>query len=60
MASSEQHESGRKYGVGIYFFEEQVADQATQQQVKKTYDNGGGKASLVEEIDVLAGFGRKE
>jgi hypothetical protein len=60
LASSEQNESGRKYGVGIYFFEEQVADQATQQQSKKTYDNGGGKPGSVEEIDVLAGFRRRE
>jgi hypothetical protein len=60
LASSEQNESGRKYGVGIYFFEEQVAGEATQQQSKKTYDNGGGKANSVEEIDVLAGFRHKE
>src|SRR2546421_1349196 len=53
LASSEQNESGRKYGVGIYFFEEEAAEKADQQQSKKTYDSVGGKAGSVEEIDVL-------
>lgn len=60
LTASEQNESGRKYGVGIYFFEEQAVDSAAQQQSKKTYDSGSGKATSVVEIDVLAGLGRKE
>lgn len=60
LATSEQNQSGRKYGVGIYFFDEQAVDSAFRQQSKKTYDISSGKATSVEEIDVLAGLGRKE
>jgi len=60
LAAAEKTDSGRKYGVGIYFFEEQVADQATSQDSKKTHDNESGKAMPLEEIDVLAGLGRKQ
>ena len=61
LAGSENTASGSRYGVGIYFFEEPAADQAGQQQSKKTYETtGSGKAGPIEEIDVLAGFGRKE
>jgi Family of unknown function (DUF6502) len=61
LAGSEQASTGSRYGVGIYFFEEQAADQAGQQQPKITYDTtSSGKAGPVEEIDVLAGFGRKK
>jgi hypothetical protein len=51
--------TGSRYGVGIYFFEEQAANQADQQQSKATYDTSSGQAGPVE-IDVLAGFGQKE
>ena len=61
LAATEPTEaSGRKYGVGIYFFEEQAADQAAQQQSRKTYDTDSGKPAEIQEIDVLAGFGGKE
>ena len=60
LASAEQNESGRKYGVGIYFFEEQGTNLATDHQSKKTYDNSSVRATSVEEIDVLAGLRRKE
>jgi hypothetical protein len=59
-ATEPKSESGRRYGVGIYFFEEQAAEQAAQQQSKKTYETDSGKASAIQEIDVLAGFGRKD
>ena len=59
-ATEPKSESGRRYGVGIYFFEEQAAEQAAQQQSKKTYETDSGKAAAIQEIDVLAGFGRKE
>jgi hypothetical protein len=60
LAATENNtSSGSRYGVGIYFFEEPAAEQAGQQQSKKTYDSSSGKAGPVE-IDVLAGFGRKE
>jgi hypothetical protein len=62
LAATERTDSGRKYGVGIYFFEEQAAGQqaAQEQQSRKTYETDSGKASAIQEIDVLAGFGRKE
>jgi Family of unknown function (DUF6502) len=61
LAATEPTEAGgRKYGVGIYFFEEQAADQAAQQQSRKTYETDSGKATAIQEIDVLAGFGSKE
>ncbi len=62
LAATEPTEaSGRKYGVGIYFFEEQAADQAAQQQQsRKTHETDSGKATAIQEIDVLAGFGGKE
>src|ERR1700742_3455965 len=43
LAATEQNESGRKYGVGIYFFEEQAAGTAaTTEQSRKTYETDGG------------------
>jgi hypothetical protein len=62
LAATERSDLGRKYGVGIYFFEEQAAGQqaAQEQQSRKTYETDSGKATAIQEIDVLAGFGRKE
>jgi hypothetical protein len=60
LAGTEKTDSGRKYGVGVYFFEEQVADEAIPQDTKKIHDSDGGKARPLEEIDVLAGLGRKQ
>jgi hypothetical protein len=60
LAATEPTDSGHKYGVGIYFFEEQAAEQAAQQQSKKTYETDSGKTTEIQEIDVLAGFGRKD
>jgi hypothetical protein len=60
LAAAEKADSGRKYGVGIYFFEDQIADEATARESRKTHDSDGGKTMPVEEIDVLAGLGRKQ
>ena len=59
-AAEPKSESGRRYGVGIYFFEEQAAEQAAEQQSRKTYETDSGKTTAIQEIDVLAGFGRKD
>ena len=60
LAASERSEAGRKYGVGVYFFEDQSTDQETEVQTK-TYDEKSSRAvSPVEEIDVLAGLGHKK
>jgi hypothetical protein len=61
LAGSERSEAGKKYGVGVYFFEDQSADQETEVQ-PKTHDErkNSRTASPVEEIDVLAGLGHKK
>ena len=61
LAGSERSEAGKKYGVGVYFFEDQSADQETEVQ-PKTHDEkmSGRSVSSVEEIDVLAGLGHKK
>ena len=61
LVSAERNESGKKYGVGIYFFEEHAGDRAADQQSKRLYDNNvSGKTAPLEEIDVLAGIRRNE
>ena len=60
LAGSERSEAGKKYGVGVYFFEDQSADQETEVQ-PKTYNERTSRAvSPVEEIDVLAGLSHKK
>jgi hypothetical protein len=60
LAASERSEAGSKYGVGVYFFEDQSTDQETEVQTK-TYDEKSSRTvSPVEEIDVLAGLGHKK
>ena len=61
LAASEGSASGRKYGVGVYFFDDQMTD-ATEVRSKEegAHDKRARVASPVEEIDVLAGLGRKK
>jgi hypothetical protein len=60
LAASERSETGKKYGVGVYFFENQSADQETEVQ-PNTYNERTSRAvSSVEEIDVLAGLSHKK
>jgi len=56
LVASERSQSGKKYGVGIYFFEDQadVITEARPQSVPE--ENSNRAASPVEEIDVLAGL----
>jgi len=56
LVASERSQSGKKYGVGIYFFEDQadVITEAHPQSVPE--ENSNRAASPVEEIDVLAGL----
>jgi hypothetical protein len=61
LAAKERSESGRRYGVGIYFFEDQASDGTTEAQARDTDEQKNNRtASPVEEIDVLAGIGRKK
>lgn len=63
LASSERSEAGKKYGVGVYFFEDQSTGGLAETQQTETYDKrkkisrGPGP---MEEIDVLAGLGHKK
>src|SRR2546430_9739251 len=61
LAASERSETGKKYGVGVYFFEDHSADKETEVQ-PQTYDERTGRRAVspVEEIDVLAGLGHKK
>jgi Family of unknown function (DUF6502) len=60
LAASERSDAGKKYGVGVYFFEDRSTDRPSEVQ-PKTYDERTSRAaSPVEEIDVLAGLGHKK
>jgi hypothetical protein len=59
LAATEGSASGRKYGVGIYFFDDQLTD-TTDLQAKETREDKPAPASPMQEIDVLAGLGRQK
>ena len=59
LAGSERSETGKKYGVGVYFFEDRSTDRPTRVQ-PRTYDKASRAVAPVEEIDVLAGLGHKK
>lgn len=56
LAAAEQCGSGRRYGVGVYFFEDDRSDPDEVADEEKPTR----AAAPVEEIDVLAGLGRKK
>jgi hypothetical protein len=52
--------SGKRYGVGVYFFEDQLTDKV-QAKPRDIHGDASGRAtSVIEEIDVLAGLSRKK
>ena len=57
LAASERSESGKRYGVGIYFFEDQAGEAAEASQ-EKTVERS--PRAPVQEIDVLAGLGNQK
>lgn len=59
LAAKERSESGKRYGVGVYFFED---DESIDLPSKEGDASGkvANKASPIEEIDVLAGLGRRK
>ena len=60
LAASERSDTGKKYGVGVYFFEDQSTGPAPEVQAK-TYGQKTSRAvAPLEEIDVLAGLGHKK
>ena len=60
LAGSERHNSGKKYGVGIYFFEEKAAEGTEQRVHRSLQESSSSKVAAVEEIDVLAAVHRKD
>lgn len=60
LAATEGSASGRRYGVGVYFFDDQQANAMEPQRRETQGDKSSPMASPVVEIDVLAGIGRKK
>jgi len=61
LTPSSANAVGKKYGVGVYFFEEQAANGPAVRSVKRIEDNiSSEKPSVLEEIDVLAPKRAKE
>jgi hypothetical protein len=61
LATSEKTGSGKRYGVGIYFFEDKSTE-GQNNRSKRTHEiqNDSGKGKVVQEIDVLAAISRKD
>lgn len=59
LAADKPATSGKKYGVGIYFFEDQSKENHTDRQ-KVAHYTSDRKNAAVEEIDVLAAINRKQ
>jgi hypothetical protein len=55
LAATEGSASGKRYGVGVYFFDNQLSDSKESDE-----DRPPPKSSPVEEIDVLAGLSRQK
>jgi hypothetical protein len=61
LPPTEPHATGKKYGVGIYFFEEPATNGPVVRSLITTQDNvGNGEQAPLEEIDVLAPRRRNE
>jgi hypothetical protein len=60
LAATERSESGKKYGVGVYFFEDQLGAGAEVRPKELRDDMRNRTTPAVEEIDVLAGLNRQK
>ncbi len=58
LAESERSDAGKRYGVGVYFFEDQSTRQFTETEAppKNFGEKNSHKPQPLEEIDVLAGL----
>ena len=56
----EKDESGKRYGVGIYFFEAQATNNTESRAPKGSAEEKHGRADSPVEIDVLAGLNRQK
>jgi hypothetical protein len=59
LAASERGDAGKRYGVGLYFFEDQSTERSLDEEAphKASVEKSTHRESPVEEIDVLAGLG---
>jgi hypothetical protein len=60
LAATERSASGRRYGLGVYFFDDQLADPKDAYVAKSREGKREQPSSPVEEIDVLAGITRQK
>jgi Family of unknown function (DUF6502) len=60
LAATEGSASGRRYGVGVYFFDDQQTNAMELHRSEMQGEKSAPRASPVVEIDVLAGLGRKK
>jgi len=62
LAASERSPSGKKYGVGVYFFEEDATQHSVERNTTSQADNQNDDhaSRKIEEIDVLSTIRRKE
>jgi len=62
LSATDGTASGKRYGVGVYFFEDHLTDRvkAQDRSTANHRDSPNRPTSVVEEIDVLAGLGRKK
>ncbi len=60
MTADEKSASGKRYGVGLYFFEDS-ANEPSERKTEKNYQiSSSAQSPVVEEIDVLAAVHRKD
>jgi hypothetical protein len=60
LTATEGSAAGRRYGLGVYFFDDQLSDGSVSYTKKSYGEKPAHAASPVEEIDVLAGLGRQK
>jgi hypothetical protein len=59
LTATEGSPSGRRYGLGVYFFDDQLGDVANV-RTRESNDDKPPRAASPVEIDVLAGLGRQK
>jgi len=61
LSMKEAGSAGKKYGVGIYFFEDQAKEIGTEgRETQKKVEDRSENSSAVQEIDVVAAVNRKQ
>jgi hypothetical protein len=60
LSATDGAAAGKRYGVGVYFFEDQLTGNVQAKSREIHGDASGRATSVLEEIDVLAGLSRKK